>query len=780
MAASLAEIFNDPNYTNANAATKQAIFDKFSAQDPNYTNANAATQQAIRVKFGVAELAAPDAMPAERSYLGQMGRNVAGGVVEGLGNIGSTVLRVAGEAERLGGTLLGLPPFLSELGVADRTPEESARRRALIEQFATERLGAEPSAIGRTVGKIGTEIAGTAGVGPLLSLGTPARFPNVARALETGGFGGGQGAGAIIPRVLGGATVGGASAAVVNPADLTTGMAFGAGAPFVMGLATKLIGKGIGAAADATTGGGIAESRARNMLVQSIGEQNMPNAMAALRIARPEGIPDEALVGVSRPAFISLVDLAAKRDPDSTINALRDLQQEDMFNELARIAGGFTQTEAKATREATKLNLRGMTAPMRKEALASAGLAGRYAPGLETDVSRFQGAAAGKVEDVRRFEGARVAAEAKAGQAYPIGGAGLGPAELTGMPRIPGRYSYPDELAKRADQMMDEAAEGSMRLGDAARFAQYQLDSLAAEGLTPLRTDAVVGQIQALGAKPETAGNREFKIALNRVVNDIREWTDSGGVIAPEALEAIRKNSVASTIRTLYKDPDAPAARTVAAGILSDIKPIIDDAIEAAGGTGWRDYMRAFESGMAEVNQQKVAAQALDLFPKDRAKSGEEYVRLVRGDRPEDIEKVFGRGKYDIVKEMGARYPTLDKLASAIEQQGAIKTAVQRGSVPLENILKENRGLFKLPSFFDPKVTAGNRLLDILADKVDTKTMDVVMNAVRTNADLLKVLENVPPSQRNRVIRALSNDKSWMPAATAPVTAGGAIMAGED
>jgi hypothetical protein len=183
---------------------------------------------------------------------------------------------------------------------------------------------------------------------------------------------------------------------------------------------------------------------------------------------------------------------------------------------------------------------------------------------------------------------------------------------------------------------------------------------------------------------------------------------------------------------------------------------------------------------MAEVNQQKVAAQALDLFPKDRAKSGEEYVRLVRGDRPEDIEKVFGRGKYDIVKEMGARYPTLDKLASAIEQQGAIKTAVQRGSVPLENILKENKGLFKLPSFFDPKVTAGNRLLDILADKVDTKTMDVLMNAVRTNADLLKVLENVPPSQRNRVIRALSNDKSWMPAATAPVTAGGAIMAGED
>lgn len=720
------------------------------------------------VEWDTAPVYAADELPTERSYLGQMGRNVAGGMVSGLGAIGSTVLRGAGEAERLGGTLLGLPPFLSELGVADRTPEQSARRRALIEQFVTERMGAEPSAIGRTVGKIGTEMAGTAGVGPLLAPAAATRFPAFARALETGGFAGGQGMGAVIPRVLGGATVGGTSAAMVDPADLSTGMAFGAGAPFVMGLATKLIGKGIGAAADATTGGGIAQSRARNMLVQSIGEQNMPNAMAALRIARPEGIPDEALVGVSRPAFISLVDLAAKRDPDSTINALRDLQQEDMLNELAKIAGGFTQTEARATREATKLNLRGMTAPMREESLTGAGLAGRYAPGLETDVSRFQGAAAGKVEDVRMLDRARQAAQEGAATEA------TSPRVLMGQrPDMTARYLQMDEAA---DRFMDQAAEGSLNFGATARLKQYQLDSLAAEGLQPLKTADVIKQIRALGAKPETAGNEAFETALTGVVADIKKWTDANGIIDPYALEAIRKNSVASVIRKLYPNESVESQRQVAAGILSDIKPIIDDAIEAAGGKGWRDYLKAFESGMAEVNQQKVAAQALKLFEE----SPDQYVRLVRGNRPEDIEKVFGRGKYDIVKEMGARYPTLDKLANAMEQQGAIKTAVQRGSVPLENILKENRGLFKLPSFFDPKVTAGNRVLDILADKVDTKTMDLVMGAVRTNADLLKVLEKVPPSQRNKVIRALSNDRSWMPAATAPVTAGGAIMAGED
>ena len=61
MAATLADVLKDPNYVNANAATKAAIFDKFSVNDSNYTNANDATKLAIRTKFGVE---APTLTPA--------------------------------------------------------------------------------------------------------------------------------------------------------------------------------------------------------------------------------------------------------------------------------------------------------------------------------------------------------------------------------------------------------------------------------------------------------------------------------------------------------------------------------------------------------------------------------------------------------------------------------------------------------------------------------------------------------------------------------------------
>jgi hypothetical protein len=64
--ANLSSILTDPNYVNANAATKQAIFDKFSAQDTNFTGANPATQDAIRQRFGVSVVGDSGEIPKPR------------------------------------------------------------------------------------------------------------------------------------------------------------------------------------------------------------------------------------------------------------------------------------------------------------------------------------------------------------------------------------------------------------------------------------------------------------------------------------------------------------------------------------------------------------------------------------------------------------------------------------------------------------------------------------------------------------------------------------------
>ena len=127
----LASILTDPNYVNANEATKRAIFDKFSAQDTNFTNANPATQEAIRVKFGVAAAPAQpapaaDAIPAPRQELTQ-GQRVyqavrpyvaplveAGGAIAG-GLVGTPM----GPAGMVGGAGLGYGIAKEGLQIAD-------------------------------------------------------------------------------------------------------------------------------------------------------------------------------------------------------------------------------------------------------------------------------------------------------------------------------------------------------------------------------------------------------------------------------------------------------------------------------------------------------------------------------------------------------------------------------------------------------------------------------------------------------------------------------------
>jgi hypothetical protein len=94
--ANLSSILNDPNYVNANAETKAAIFDKFSAQDKNYTGANSETQQAIRVKFGIESAATPKLSMREK-IMGAietpfaLGATLAGGAIAPIVGVAGTL-----------------------------------------------------------------------------------------------------------------------------------------------------------------------------------------------------------------------------------------------------------------------------------------------------------------------------------------------------------------------------------------------------------------------------------------------------------------------------------------------------------------------------------------------------------------------------------------------------------------------------------------------------------------------------------------------------------------
>lgn len=252
------------------------------------------------------------------SLLSKVGTGIAdtiAGAVRGAGGIGATLIR----------------PFESAA--------ENQQRRADIDRGMAQLLGADTNSIAYGAGKLGAEIAGTAGVGGLLGKGISAipgasqAVPGFIRAIQTGGFS----APNIGVRALGGAATGAASAAAVDPTLQSAGIGAGLGAalPAIGGVIGNMLrsnatpemldaiqkARSSGYVIPPTQAGG-------NALLQTIEgmagktvssqkasqiNQNVTNKLAARAIGLPENTPitPDALKSVRAEASKAYDDLAS-------------------------------------------------------------------------------------------------------------------------------------------------------------------------------------------------------------------------------------------------------------------------------------------------------------------------------------------------------------------------------------------------------------------------------------------------------------------------------------
>ena len=260
---------------------------------------------------------------------------------------------------------------------------------------------------------------------------------------------------------------------------------------------------------------------------------DLPEVLNALRTAPANASVADLTAKIQNPAWQALVKNALEKDPQFVRKA-QMLGERESRNALAQLAGGATAADIRATGEFGKETLTALTGPMRETALKRANL-GKY-----------------------------VADEAALRQANDL-------ATLTGS----GTAIDPKAFITQAT-----GAEKALR----------------SVGIKPLESTALVRSISATADNPAFAGNDLISGAVKNVADDIAKWTGQGGVIDANALEAIRKNSVNAAIAQLRPGADATAQRNLAAGVLAKIKPTIDNAIEAAGGTGWRRIWHRIKS----------------------------------------------------------------------------------------------------------------------------------------------------------------------------------------
>jgi hypothetical protein len=309
-------------------------------------------------------------------------------------------------------------------------------------------------------------------------------------------------------------------------------------------------------------------------------------------------------------------------------------------------------------------------------------------------------------------------------------------------------------------------------LAGAATATEAKLGQKAAkETLNKLTTPMREAELEAAGTidtksmikdlgeklKDPTVGVSDInRRVINKVINKIDAWTKANkGEIDPKALYEIRKNTINEEVSRLIDKTDPTAQARYAAKLLAEIRPVIDDAITNAGGTGFANYLETFAAGANKIAQSKLNAKALELYKT----SPDKFVQLIEGNLPKEVEKIFGSGNFNIGTQMDdASLSVLKKAADKVKQSKTMAEQATMGETMYKDVIEANTSKLRFPNFLSAKATVANETLRMLEDKINKKVMNALVEGMQSGKSLNQLLNIVPAKDRLAVFNAFQRD----------------------
>jgi len=704
---------------------------------------------------------APSKFTGVNAVMEQIGapiQAVSEGVIKG----GSNIL--------FGGQQL-LGKSLQELGATETG-------RALVEDALRRQAGAQtrvapfkqeyPYSTG--VGELGLETAITAPIGgviarPLAAAAqyAPAVINPLVNALRSSGFSSGipvvkgaplaTRAADIGARTFGGAVTGGATAALTNPEEIGTGAGVGATLAVAAPPTLKVAAKSLGFLKDAFTGQLAAVGAGK--IARDVAGDRISAIRAALTASPADLTAAQAASGVQKDAWQALGVMTGKTDD---VSAALKREAADDLGVLQRMAEGGNETEARTAYEQSIKRLNQLTADMRAVELQAANQAAQTTNRLAPQMQQRQ---ASTVNALREGMPANLPSGAAGTPAVGVSGinaateaAQQAAIAAKGKPGFLTAGTRSQEWKATSDTFADIAKQRRTEAG----FIERQIGSLEDYGLRPLDAGSITAAIDAKLNTPGLRASSNMTKVLQAVKDDIANLTEKGGgVIDAHDLYTLRKEGINERIMQILGQTDPKISAKVTRKTLEEVRPLIDDAIEKAGGTGWKDYLKTYSQGMQAIDQKAMAAEAARLFEN----APNEYVKLVRGNNPDAVEAIFGPGSYDIFKEMGSKMPTLEKVASNVERNVSMKEAAAAGTEALGKVIGEDSFRFRFPSLLNRATTAANVTLDILEKRLDKKVFAELQKGMRSGKSALEMLNTLPAAEKSKALRALSDPASW-------------------
>jgi hypothetical protein len=619
---------------------------------------------------------------------------------------------------------------------------------------------AVPGALGNAVTKISS-------VNPAL-----AKFAApIAESLASGGFKTGIVPTNALQKILnlsvqgaGGAGTGVVTNMLISPEQSNTvAGAIGAAVP----IAVPPVAKGIAIAAGkvwdlATNQAAKVEAGkiARKMAGDTINEIRAANGIAPMDIDAAQ-----AAYGIQNDVWQAFLDVVKGKDTKAVFSTLKTKQAQDQFNVLANMARGATEAEAKTSREVANKTLNNLTTRPREENMLNANLGKEVMVPLQQKADLARQAAAANVEKVRRLSTPQVTIEPLNITPKLIDNAGVTAPGVQARAINPAPTNLATDanltnLANRADEAANKAAAESLTQGEIARNAEAKLADLTAKGLQPLDVNVITKKLNEFANQVGTRVDPVQVSVLNNLNQQIKNAAKTGGgIMDVNDLYQIRKTGVNDAIekelRSNGLDPSTQSTRI--ASMLTQIRPLIDDAIEKAGGKTWRDYLATHSAGLKQIEQMEMADKLRSLYKTDK----NTFVKLVEGNDIKAVQDIFGPSNHDIAVQMSEKIKPLLKIKDEITRDAKINEQINIARRALG--FKENSWAEKIPGFVGLETAVAKKLIQTIEGKINDKAMQVLIKGAESGKNMNEILNTLPASERTKFLSVLNDSKEWSP-----------------
>jgi len=457
-------------------------------------------------------------------------------------------------------------------------------------------------------------------------------------------------------RATGGAGAGLISAGLTD-ADISDALVSGALTPIALNVGKH----GAGAVFDFMAGR-VGQVQAAQIMRNLVADKSskiveaLKNAPRDIKANTAEFLASQGLLTPELAAATRLVTGGVASKPLRDVATARAAEQNAM---RTAIRGGKTQTEAVSNIAETKKALQDVTGPQREGALGASDIGRTQVIPLEREAARLRQLASEEAENARRL------LTANDRSATLIRESGL---------RLPADIKRQREIVAGLERFGGEAADRSVVAGADARAAEAAAANLRAQGLQPLDISGLVSTLRQKASEAEFVSPDRFRILSEFANNLERRAAKMGGVIDATGLYLARRE-MGNFVRNILDTTDPKALRQGTAQLVGEAQPLIDDAIEAAGGKGWREYLNTFAEGMKGIERQELQRELTKLSPA-------RFAKVMEGDDPEFVEGILGFGRGDINAELQS--PVLDTAKKLGGDISATRAVAQTGLEDLD------------------------------------------------------------------------------------------------